>query len=353
MPFGPNSNGNRLRPTTIEFYATNCQEFDMNFSQVSSLTIGDNVEAIPAYFLRNNKILGELELPVSVHKIGTYAFYATGLTSIELSEEIDSIGENAFGYCRSLTTFAIPDSVKVLEAGVLYGSSALEELTIGEGLNEVHINISEGLTALKRVNYNAVRLNSLQLAQSEKIEAITIGPKVEVIPDYFAKNQRLLTSISFPDGLKTIGNEAFYCCNNITSIEIPHSVEYIGISAFLSTGIKTCRFPASEFVMGNGAFFGCISLQKIYSYVDNTIVYVPRRFLEAYQNSDEWNMFNILPLDDADVNMDGFITAVDITEIYNVLLGNTNYIHTYGDVDGDGTVTATDITIIYNILLGN
>ncbi len=368
MPFGPNSNGNRLRPTTIEFYATNCQEFDMNFSQVSSLTIGDNVEAIPAYFLLNNKILGELELPVSVHKIGTYAFYATGLTSIELSEEIDSIGENAFGYCRSLTTFAIPDSVKVLEAGVLYGSSALEELTIGEGLNEVHINISEGLTALKRVNYNAVRLNSLQLAQSEKIEAITIGPKVEVIPDYFAKNQRLLTSISFPDGLKTIGNEAFYCCNNITSIEIPHSVEYIGISAFLSAGIKTCRFPASEFVMGNGAFFGCISLQKMYSYVhpDNiqlgdgvfayannvATLYVPTRFLNAYMNADQWNQFYIQPLDDADVNMDGAITATDITEIYNILLGNNHYASCYGDVDADNVVTAADLTRIYDILLG-
>ncbi|MBR6489733.1 MAG: dockerin type I repeat-containing protein [Muribaculaceae bacterium] len=121
--------------------------------------------------------------------------------------------------------------------------------------------------------------------------------------------------------------------------------------------------------MGNDAFFGCISLQKMYSYVhpddiqlgvdaidyaNNTAtLYVPRRFLNAYMNADQWNVFFIQPVDDADVDMDGTITATDITEIYNILLGNIHTASSYADVDGDGTVTATDITVIYNILLGN
>lgn len=359
---------NLMRPTTLVFNAINCEELDINYTQVTNLTIGDNVETIPAYFMRNNKKFDELSLPASVRKIGANAFNNSSLNSIEMSEEIYSIGENAFGNCNSLTSFAIPDSVKVLEAGVLYGSSALEELTIGEELNEVHTNLSEGLTALKRVNYNAVCMDSIQFAKSDKIESITIGSKVKVIPNYFAMNQRLLTSITFPRGLKRIGDYAFYCCNNITSIDIPHSVEYIGISAFLSTGIKTCRFPASEFVMGNDAFFGCISLQKMYSYVhpDNiqlgdgvfayannvATLYVPRRFLNDYMNANQWNAFYIQSIDDADVNMDGAITAADITEIYNILLGNSQYANCYGDTNADGVVTAADVTAVYDILLG-
>lgn len=359
---------NLMRPTTLVFNAINCEEFDINYTKVTNLTIGDNVETIPAYFMRNNKNFDELSLPASVRKIGASAFNNTSLTSVTMNEEVDSIGENAFGNCRSLTSFAIPDSVKVLEAGVLYGCSALEELTIGEELNEVHTNLSEGLTALKRVNYNAVCMDSIQFAKSDKIESITIGPKVKVIPNYFVMNQRLLTSISFPRGLKRIGDYAFYCCNNITSIDIPHLVEYIGISAFLSTGIKTCRFPASEFVMGNDAFFGCTSLQNMYSYVhpddiqlgdgvfayanNDATLYVPRRFLNAYMNANQWNQFYIQPIDDADVNMDGAITAADITEIYNILLGNSNYASSYGDTNADGVVTAADVTRIYDILLG-
>lgn len=54
-----------------------------------------------------------------------------------------------------------------------------------------------------------------------------------------------------------------------------------------------------------------------------------------------------------DVNLDGMVTTVDITCLYNYLLnGDTTYIAT-SDLNGDGQVTTVDITIIYNILLGD
>ena len=54
----------------------------------------------------------------------------------------------------------------------------------------------------------------------------------------------------------------------------------------------------------------------------------------------------------ADVNRDGVVTAVDITVVYDVMLGNdSSYIIT-ADVNQDGVVSALDITIIYNVLLG-
>ena len=54
-----------------------------------------------------------------------------------------------------------------------------------------------------------------------------------------------------------------------------------------------------------------------------------------------------------DVNGDDVVTSVDVTAVYNVLLGNDLTYANAADVDGDGVVTATDITIIYNIILGN
>ena len=56
-----------------------------------------------------------------------------------------------------------------------------------------------------------------------------------------------------------------------------------------------------------------------------------------------------------DVNLDGVVTSVDITIIYDILLGNVvpdEDLAIAADVDSDGTITATDITIIYDILLG-
>ena len=52
-----------------------------------------------------------------------------------------------------------------------------------------------------------------------------------------------------------------------------------------------------------------------------------------------------------DVNGDGFVTAADVTALYNVMLNDDYSDIVNGDVNGDGNITAGDVTEIYNILL--
>jgi hypothetical protein len=54
-----------------------------------------------------------------------------------------------------------------------------------------------------------------------------------------------------------------------------------------------------------------------------------------------------------DVNGDGFVTAADVTALYNYLLNNDTSSLVNGDQDGDGYITAGDVTAVYNVLLGN
>ena len=52
-----------------------------------------------------------------------------------------------------------------------------------------------------------------------------------------------------------------------------------------------------------------------------------------------------------DVNGDGFVTAADVTALYNYILhGNSNNL-VHGDVNNDNTITAADVTAVYNVLL--
>ena len=53
-----------------------------------------------------------------------------------------------------------------------------------------------------------------------------------------------------------------------------------------------------------------------------------------------------------DVDGDGFLTAGDVTALYNWLLNDDNTALVNGDVDGDGAITAGDVTVVYNLLLG-
>jgi hypothetical protein len=45
-----------------------------------------------------------------------------------------------------------------------------------------------------------------------------------------------LTSINIPEGVTSIGKEAFYWCSSLTSINIPEGVTSIGEYAFFKCG---------------------------------------------------------------------------------------------------------------------
>lgn len=54
-----------------------------------------------------------------------------------------------------------------------------------------------------------------------------------------------------------------------------------------------------------------------------------------------------------DVNGDGFVTAADVTALYDYLLNNDTSSIVNGDQNNDGDITASDVTAVYNILLGD
>ena len=77
----------------------------------------------------------------------------------------------------------------------------------------------------------------------------------------------------------------------------------------------------------------------------------PQEYLDIISRKVAW--LNVQWGKRGDVNMDGTVTSVDVTAIYNYLLnGDTTFLSS-SDVDGDGSITATDIAVIYNSLLGN
>jgi len=54
-----------------------------------------------------------------------------------------------------------------------------------------------------------------------------------------------------------------------------------------------------------------------------------------------------------DVNCDGFVTAADITALYDYFLNDDETFIATSDVDGDGSITSGDITAVYGILLSD
>ena len=64
--------------------------------------------------------LKSINIPNSVKKIGNHTFYKSGLTSVTIPNSVTSIGNYAFSGCSGLTSITIPNSVTSISGNAFY-----------------------------------------------------------------------------------------------------------------------------------------------------------------------------------------------------------------------------------------
>lgn len=214
-------------------------------------------------------------IPESVVSIGESAFQSRYiLTSITIPDGVASIGDYAFNCCADLTSITIPNSVKTIGSGAFRICDNLTSIVVNEG-NTVYDS---------RNGCNAI----IESASNTLIS----GCKNTIIPD----------------GVTSIGSEAFYCCYSLTSINIPESVTSIGESSFVGCiSLSSITIPESVTVIGERSFAGCSKLNTVTvnavtppacaddafsNIADNCTLKVPYGTGDAYAAADGWKNFN-------------------------------------------------------------
>lgn len=98
------------------------------------------------------------------------------------------------------------------------------------------------------------------------------GVTVETI-GHAAFERSAVTSVTIPDSVTSISDEAFVNCPKLTNISIPNSVTYIGFSAFSScTSLKSITLPSSLSFISGALFLGCSQLTTIHIPVSVTSI---------------------------------------------------------------------------------
>lgn len=204
---------------------------------IVTLTIGENVTRIPDYAFRNSiSATSKIVIPNATTYIGTYAFYGFRSNELTIGEGVDEIGGYAFWYCPNLQTVHFN----------AIDCSSMKTQT-GSGSNIVYYSVFNSGT------------NSVS---SPSITLLTIGKKVQTIPDYAFKNcSSADCKLLFPNTLTTIGVQAFYEGNSfIGDLVIPNSVTSLGEYAFYH-----CNGFDGSLVIGSG-----ISTINPYTFADCT-----------------------------------------------------------------------------------
>ena len=214
----PAYNKSNIKKVVIQNGVTSIGKYAFsNCSSLTDITIPDGVTSIGNGAFRHCSGLTSITIPEGVKSIGAFAFFeCAGLTSITIPKSVTSIGVGAFDSCTGLTGINIPEGVKSIGAFAFSECTNLTDITISNSVTSIGESAFSGtpwLTNKRQEN------NSLVIVSGILIDGRTCSGEVTI-----------------PDGVISIGNNAFQNCTGLTSIKIPKSVTNIGEFAFSGCG---------------------------------------------------------------------------------------------------------------------
>jgi hypothetical protein len=169
---------------------------------------------------------------------------------------VTSIGGNAFLACNNLTSITIPDSVTSIGNGAFAACTSLTSITIGNGVTSIGRSAFYGCTSLTTIEVGAANVNYTD------VNGVLFNKEKTLLHTYPA--DKTGDNYVIPDGVTTIGNDAFRGCTNLRSIAIPNSVTSIGrIAFFKCSKLTSITIPDGVTSIGASAFTFCDSLTSI------------------------------------------------------------------------------------------
>ena len=307
-------------------------EGEMLQESVGSLTYIYNKSSGEAYVtkgenyseLRNVTVPGTVTIDgakYSVTAVGARAFSSTNITSVTIEEGIKSIEQEAFYWCSQLTKITLPSSLEEIKVNAFTECSSLTSIEIPANVSlirEKAFSFCRKLSSIKVSADNRVydSRNNCNAIIETATNTLNTGCKTTVIPesvtaigpDAFAGSQ--FTEITIPSGVKTIGDEAFLCCDQFSEIVIPEGVESIGTSCFHSCyTMETIELPNSLKTLSAWSLGNCTGLVNLVTYIENPYeipdyvfgddqkvferakLYVPKGKKSTYQRTECWSLF--------------------------------------------------------------
>lgn len=198
-----------------------------------------------------------------VTTIGNAAFRDSSVTSVTIPASVTEIGSNAFAGCTNLTIVNYAGDWSNLT--IQSGNPAVQDAANAPLFDFEFIPPDNTAVIVTNYKYNGA-------AADVTIPSRYQGKPVTMI-DHAAFFNSAVTSVTIPDSVTSIFDEAFINCPKLTNISIPNSVTYIGFSAFSScTSLKSITLPSSLSFISGALFLGCSQLTTIHIPVSVTSI---------------------------------------------------------------------------------
>ena len=293
----------------VEYIANDVLSYCSNLKGLSL----PRVESIGSHTFCDNESLEYISLNSEyLEEVNTIANDNISLTTINLGTRVSSIINSFNGcaaitevYCKATTPPALTDSFDSVVAPTIYvPADSVNVYKSAEGWKEFAI-----------VGYDFENGEIVEVQPNNQIWYTSSNGKVVTLYNTYAFGANIKSNtytdgkgvITFDGDVTTIGNNAFYNCTSLTSVDIPDSVTTIGNYAFYGCNITSVTIPDSVKTIGEQAFEYCRSLTSVYckattppalvgTYVfygngSGRKIFVPAGSVEAYKSAINWSEY--------------------------------------------------------------
>lgn len=298
-------------PSTLESIKTHAFYDCDNLVEIN---IPENVTSIGSHAFNGCEKLRHIDLPGKVRELGWGAFKScVALETVTMHEGLERIGNEAFYNCASLKAIVIPASVDSIGNGIVGRCSQLALIKVNAGNNKydsrdncngiVKTADNELMQACKNtvIPNTVTSISGYAFRDCTPLESVFIPASVSAVKNTCndspfwgcdnlvsikvdpanavydsrgncnaiikTKNNELAYGCQgtiLPDGVRTIGNRAFYECTGLKSIVVPEGVTFIDDNAFFGCeNMTSISLPESLTRLGYNVFSECHGLSSI------------------------------------------------------------------------------------------
>ena len=194
--------------------------------------------------------LAEITLPESIQSIGYKAFFGCdSLTEVFIPKNVSNIGKAAFAECKNLSTITVDDNNKYY---IVVDNCLLEKAT------STLIQALPGATIPETVK----ALGQYCFAKLP-VETITIPDGISSISNNAFSGCINLTTVTLPASIQTLEATCFSGCKKLSEINLPEGLRNINTYIFNSCALKNIVLPTTIDKLGDHSFGSITSLETV------------------------------------------------------------------------------------------
>ena len=296
-----NLNGDLTLPDSVQTIGAGAFQGCEKLS--GDLTIPDSVVEIGEGAFRDCKNLnGTLTLGKNLRTIGKEAFSGCAFTgSLTIPEGVTEIADSAFGagiplkkYGMFTGTLTLPSTLKTIGAEAFAYTDFSGELLIPDGVTSIGANAfkeCDGFGGLLSLPDNVKTVGESAFYLCKGFTGLKLSASLTKIEERsFAHMYGLKTEVVIPEGVTEIGESAF-SCSHMPSVRFPSTLKKIGKQAFYLTfgltNYSTITFPNGLEVIEDEAFDSCYFKNAVV--LPASIKSIGKKVFDGYQYSGKRN----------------------------------------------------------------